>query len=235
MDIRVKHTITNRLLQKMDRDDLALLLPDLTSVELPPRKLLETANKAVEAIYFVQSGMVSVVANAGKGASIEVGLVGLEGMTGISAITGAMSSPGTTFSQAASVALKIGVTEFQSAVTQSPTLQKFLLLYVHTFLHQVAQNALAHALYTIEERAARWLLMAQDRIGGERIGLTHEVLSVMLGVRRPGVTTALGVLERNGLISVSRGAITILNRSQLSKLAGNSYGIAEAEYARVFG
>ena len=108
-----------------------------------------------------------------------------------------------------------------------------LLAYAHAFLIQVAETALSNGRRSVEQRLARWLLMSQDRIGGDKIALTHEFLALMLGVRRPGVTMALHVLEGNKLIRSTRGLITVLNRAGLEKAAGASYGIAEAEAQRV--
>jgi CRP-like cAMP-binding protein len=109
-----------------------------------------------------------------------------------------------------------------------------MLHYAHVFMVQTAQTALANGRSKVEERLARWLLMAHDRVGGDDLNLTHEFLGIMLGVRRSGVTVALGSLEDSGHIRASRGVITILNRKALERAAGGIYGVAEAEFKRLF-
>jgi len=107
--------------------------------------------------------------------------------------------------------------------------------YVHTYLVQVASTAYAHADYTVEERLARWILMCHDRLDDDEVPLTHQILGLMLGVRRSGVTTALHILEAKQIIKARRGRVTVLDRNRLVEFAADTYGIAEAEYARVIG
>jgi CRP-like cAMP-binding protein len=121
------------------------------------------------------------------------------------------------------------------AVEQSPALHRHLLRYGHAFVVQTAQTALANGRSKLEERLARWLLMANDRLDGNEVPLTHEFLSVMLGVRRPGVTTALDLLEKEGLVQAKRRAIAILDRTGLRKVFNGAYGAPEAEFKRLFG
>jgi len=120
-------------------------------------------------------------------------------------------------------------------VGNSSTLQPLLLLYAHTFLVQVTQTAKANARSSLDERLARWLLMAHDRLDTDDLDITHEFLSVMLGVRRSGVTVALNLLENSALISINRGVVTIVDRKGLRAAANGAYGVSEAEFDRVFG
>src|SRR5215207_9787454 len=108
-------------------------------------------------------------------------------------------------------------------------------LPVQAFMIQVGQTALANGCHTLEQRLARWLLMCHDRVDGDEVFTTHEFLSLMLGVRRAGVTDALKILEERGLISTKRGRVTVLDRMGLDGVAGDSYGVCEAEYARLIG
>ena len=117
----------------------------------------------------------------------------------------------------------------------SSTLRPLLLLYAYTFLIQTAQTAKANARSSLDERLARWLLMAHDRLETDDLNITHEFLSVMLGVRRSGVTVALNLLEGTALISINRGVVTIVDRKGLKAAANGAYGVTEAEYKRVFG
>src|SRR4030095_1660525 len=169
-------------------------------------------------VYFIERGFASVVAN-GTGRSIEVGLIGGEGMTGLAVVMGTDRSPHDTFMQVAGGGQRISSAKLRGAMEQSPALHRSFLRYGHAFVVQTAQTALANGRSKIEERLARWLLMAQDRLGGDEVPLTHEFLSVMLGVRRPGVTVALNLLEKQGLIRRMRGGVAILNRTALRKIS----------------
>jgi CRP-like cAMP-binding protein len=224
----------NRLLSRLSADDFGLLQPHLDAVDLPVRKQLENRNKAIENVYFIERGFASVVAN-GTGRSIEVGLIGWEGMTGLAVVMGTDRSPHDTFMQVAGGGQRISSAKLRGAMEQSPALHRSFLRYGHAFVVQTAQTALANGRSKIEERLARWLLMAQDRLGGDEVPLTHEFLSVMLGVRRPGVTVALDMLEKEGLIRAKRGVVAILSRTELRKISNGAYGAAEAELQRLFG
>jgi CRP-like cAMP-binding protein len=224
----------NRLLARLPQEEFGLLLPHLTAVDLPVRKQLERRNKLIEAAYFIEHGFASVVAN-GTGRSIEVGLVGREGMTGLSIILGSDRSPHETFMQIGGDGQRISSADLRRAIAQSPALHRALLLYCHAFMIQTAQTALANGRSKMEERLARWLLMAQDRLDGDDVPLTHEFLSVMLGVRRPGVTVALSLLEKKGLVHAKRSAVVIINREGLRKISNGAYGAPEAEFRRLLG
>jgi CRP-like cAMP-binding protein len=224
----------NRILSRLSPEEFGLLQPDLEAVELPVRKQLESRNKPIEAVYFIEHGFASVVAN-GTGRGIEVGLIGREGMTGLAVIMGSDRSPHDTFIQVAGDGQRISSVKLCQAVEESPALHRHLLRCGHAFVVQTAQTALANGRSKIEERLARWLLMANDRLDGNEVPLTHEFLSVMLGVRRPGVTLALDLLEKEGLIQAKRRAIAIIDRTGLRKTSNGAYGAAEAEFKRLFG
>lgn len=227
-------TSPNRVLARLSPDDFALLQPHLEALDLPVRKQLENRNKTIEHVYFIEHGFASVVAN-GTGRSIEVGLIGREGMTGLAVVMGTDRSPHDTFMQAAGDGQRISSAKVRSAMEQSPALHRSFLRYGHAFVVQTAQTALANGRSKIEERLARWLLMAHDRLDSDELPLTHEFLSIMLGVRRPGVTVALHLLEKQGLIRAKRGAVAILNRTGLRKISNGAYGAAEAEFQRSLG
>jgi CRP-like cAMP-binding protein len=225
---------TNLLLSRLSPEDLSLIRPHLKPVDLPLRHQLERPNRPIDHVYFLESGFASVVANASS-RGIEVGLIGREGMTGLPVLMGVDRSPHETFIQCAGHGSRIATGSLQKAIRQSETLHRTLLLYAHVMGLQATFTALANGRSKLEERLARWLLMAQDRIGRERISLTHEFLAIMLGVRRPGVTVALRILESLGLIRADRGTISILDRTGLERLSNGTYGGAEAEYTRLLG
>jgi CRP-like cAMP-binding protein len=214
----------NRILSSLSRADFGLLEPHLQAVELPLRKELEVRNKRVDHVYFMESGFASVVANGSTKPGIEIGIIGREGMSGLSVVLGSNGRAAhDTYMQMAGNGQRMRAANLRRAITQSVDLHHVLLLYVRSFLLQTASTALANGRSKIEERLARWLLMANDRIDGDQLRLTHEFLSLMLGVRRPGVTIALQELEREGLIAHRRGVITILDREGLKAHSNGAY------------
>lgn len=211
----------NHILSRLSRADFGLLEPHLEAVELPVRKQLEERNKRVEHVYFPESGFASVVANGVR--NIEVGIIGREGMSGLSVVLGSNEKPANeTYIQIAGKGQRMSAANLRDAIGASVSLHQTMLTYAHTFMVQTSQTALANGRSKIEERLARWLLMAADRVEGE-LALTHEFLSIMLGVRRSGVTTALQELERTGLIAHRRGFVTIHDREGLEEHANGTY------------
>lgn len=214
----------NRILSSLSRADFGLLEPHLQAVELPLRKELEARNKRVSHVYFMESGFASVVANGSTKPGIEIGIIGREGMTGLSVVLGTNDvAAHETYMQMAGNGQRMRAVKLREVIAQSVELHHVLLRYVRSFLLQTSSTALANGRSKIEERLARWLLMAQDRIGGDQLALTHEFLSLMLGVRRPGVTVALQELEREGLIANKRSTITILDREGLEAHSNGTY------------
>jgi CRP-like cAMP-binding protein len=213
----------NVLLSNLSAADFALLEPHLEPVDLPIRKVLERRNKPIKAVYFPESGFASVVANGESKHPIEVGLIGREGMTGLPVVLGGDRNDNETFMQAAGSGQCMPAGEFRKAIDSSQSLHRSLLRYAHAFLNQATRTAVANGRAKIEERLARWLLMAADRLDDRELPLTHEFLAMMLSVRRPGVTVAVQELERQGLITRKRGRIVILDREALEKLSNGTY------------
>ena len=223
----------NQLLAKLSLEDLALLRPGLQPVQLDIHHSLEAANEPISHVYFAESGFASMVAKDGDNRESEVGIVGREGVTGMSVLHGDDRSPIETYIQGAGSGHLLAVEVLRNAMEKSPTLRATLLRFAHSVAIQITYTALANSKVKADARLARWLLMAHDRGDGDRVELTHEFLALMLGVRRAGVTEALQALEERKLISNSRGKITIRNRKGLEKAANGSYGVPEAEYARL--
>jgi CRP-like cAMP-binding protein len=212
----------NRILSRLSDADKAILLPNLESVSLPLRLVLEAPNKPITHSYFVEYGLASIVAS-NKHKKLEVGLIGCEGVTGIPIILGNDRSPNETFIQVAGDAKRIPADKLRMALAKSSSLQKELLGFAHKFLNQTANTALSNGTATLEERLARWLLMANDRLKGDEVPLTHEFLSLMLGVRRAGVTIALNYLEKRAILNLSRRKIVITDRKGLQAAANGCY------------
>jgi CRP-like cAMP-binding protein len=203
MQQRTSRSSKNRILAGLSTADTALLNPDLELVTLKLRQVLEVPNKPIQHGYFIEDGLASIIA-ANKRKRLEVGLIGCEGVTGIPIVLGNDKSPNETFIQVAGTGHRIAADKLRKAIGRSPTLQSALLGFAHSFLNQTAGTALSNGTATLEERLARWLLMANDRLRGDEVPLTHEFLSLMLGVRRAGVTVALHYLEQRALVRLSR-------------------------------
>jgi CRP-like cAMP-binding protein len=213
----------NRVLARLARADLALLKPHLAPIDLPVSARLETANGRIDAVYFIERGFASVVADGRGKRGIEVGIIGREGLTGLALVLGHDRATHETYMQAAGSAQRISAAHLRKAMDQSVRLHRSLLRFAHAFLVQTTQTALANGRSKLEERLARWLLMAQDRIGGTEVPLTHRFLAVMLGVHRPFVTRTVQVLEQRGLIRAGRQVITIVDRDGLVKMSNGAY------------
>ncbi|TPK65516.1 Crp/Fnr family transcriptional regulator [Mesorhizobium sp. B2-4-19] len=219
----------NDILKTLAPEDFALLQPSMHRVELAIKARLEVSHQPIEHVYFPETGIASVVATMTGGRQSEVGIIGHDGVTGVAVILGQDRSPNETYIQVAGYGWCLPVEDLRLAITQSQTLREPLLRYAHAFLVQSSRTALVNGHSKIEERLARWLLMVHDRTEG-KIYLTHEFLATMLGAQRPGVTTALQMLEYRGLIHARRGEITIVDRPGMIKLTRGAYGEEEQRH-----
>jgi CRP-like cAMP-binding protein len=226
--------IIGTLLSRLAPQDFARLEPHLRPMDMPLRKSLEVRNRPIEYVYFFERGFASVVAN-GSSNGIEVGLIGREGMTGTAVVLGANRTPHDIFMQGPGNGWRISSEALRRAMAESPGLKALLLLFVQAFSIQMSHTAIANGRGKLEERLARWLLMAHDRSDGDRLQLTQEFLSQMLSVRRAGVNVALGLLAKTGTIRVTRGVIDIVDRPGLEEESNGIYGVPEKEYALLFG
>jgi CRP-like cAMP-binding protein len=226
----------NRLLRSFSNADAALLRPHLSHIELPLKYRLENINGVIEHVYFPESGIASTVSDSEQAAHshpIEIGLIGREGVTGIAVILGNHNSSHSIYMQAAGDGYRMEADALRTVMEESRTLHAVLLKFVKVFIAQITETALANGRSKIEQRLARWLLMADDRLDGPQLPLRHEFLAIMLGVRRPGVTEAIQALEGRGLIKATRGHIQVIDRDGLERGANGCYGASEAEYRRL--
>lgn len=230
MNIKSNHVLTSLLPR-----DLQALKPHLESVELRVMQKIEIPDQAIEYVYFPTDGIISVVANSRKGRGVEVGLIGWDGATAQAVMMGATRSTNACFVQVAGQGQRMKADVMRRAMRNSASLSDSLLLVVQTFVMQASNTAMANGLANIEQRLARWLLMADDRLIGDEIVLTHEILAVMLGVRRSGVTVALQGLAAKKLISSRRNTLAILDRRRLLKFAQEFYGPLQLEHKRLNG
>ena len=228
-------TVRNGLLRAMPPADFALLAPHLQPLATQLREDLVTAGQPITECYFPESGCASVVASH-MGREVEIGLIGREGLVGASPVLlGDDRTPYTSYVQLGGEMLGLPTPALLDAVERSASLRRLLLRYVQTQVVQAGQTTFAQTTLGLESRLARWLLMCHDRVDGDEILLTHEFLSVMLGVQRAGVTLALQNLEGGGRIRSRRKRIQILDRARLEALAAGTYGVPEAEYTRLIG
>ncbi len=223
----------NVLLAKLPANEQAAIAALFETVELRQRDILHEPLQPIEHLYFLDAGFSSDVVIDAGGETIEVGCVGREGFTGTPLILGAGSSPHRSFMETDGRASRISRVNLAFAMGESPTFSLLLFKFVHVFMIQIASTALADGRYGIQERIARWLLMCHDRMDGNDLPLTHDFLSLMLGVRRASVTDALHLLEGHGAIRGTRGLIIVRSRSLLKEIAGHCYGLPEAEYQRI--
>jgi CRP-like cAMP-binding protein len=225
----------NVLLSMLPPEQLRLIEPHLELVEVDIRHVLEHPHETIGHIYFPVSGLMSIVAKTEAGMCIEVGIFGREGMSGTSLATNDLQTPFMCYAQIAGTALRMTTSDFLSILRHAPALHSLLCKYNRAASIQTAYTALVNGKVKLEGRLARWLLMVDDRVADHNFKITHDFLSIMLGVHRPGVTLALQILEGHYCIKSERGRITIRDRDGLLAFAGKNYGASEAEYLRIFG
>lgn len=227
--------VRNHLLAGLTGEQRSLLLPHLEPVALRQRDVLERPGEPIAHIHFPDAGLLSVLAVGSKGERIEVAAVSRDGMTGLAVLVGDDRSPYETAVQIDGTGHRIGTEALRAVVRANEGVRERLLRYGQAFAVQAAFTALSNAHHIIEHRLARWLLIYQDRTGMDALPITHQSLSLTLGVRRAGVTVAIQVLEGHKLIKAMRGHVRVLSREGLIEAAQGSYGVAEAEYARLMG
>jgi CRP-like cAMP-binding protein len=225
--------IRNRLLCKLAASDWALLAPHLEAVTLRERQVIEVPQKPITHAYFLEIGVASVVAVDNEDHRIEVGVIGYEGVTGVPLIMGDHRAQHSTYMQIPGSGHRIAADRLRAAIAESEGLRALMLKSAQGFMIQTAHTALANGRAKLEERLARWLLMAHDRMTSNAVPLTHEFLAVMLGVRRAGVTVAIHSFEQRGFITTRRGELTMVNRTGIEGVAGSFYGTPEAELERL--
>jgi CRP-like cAMP-binding protein len=220
----------NRLLATLPKKEYERLLPNLKEIPLLFEDILYEPGEPILDVYFPTSGIVSLLAAVEDRATLEVGLVGREGMVGLPVFMEVKTSGNLAVVQGEGSAFKMKASAFRRECQDGSSLPRLLRRYSHSLLTQISQTAVCNRFHPIEARLARWLLMTRDRMGADEFKLTQEFLSNMLGVRREGVNKAASTLQQQQLISYSRGALTILNGAGLESLACQCYRIIKEEY-----
>jgi CRP-like cAMP-binding protein len=219
--------VQNSILRSIPEGEYNLLREYLQPAELPAQHILHEAGAKIEFAYFLNDGMASLVVLTSDGRSVEVAIVGKEGIVGTPLVVGLSRGPHRAVMQIVGSGLRIKSAHLMEVLNSAPEMRLIWNRYVLIQGLQVAQIAACNRLHDIEQRLARWLLMCQDRIGSETLLVTHEFLAQMLGTGRPSVTLAAGVLENAGLIENLRGTVKILNRKSLEEAACECYGVIQ--------
>lgn len=223
--------VTNKLLAALPKKDYEVLQRHLEEVPLLFAHVIYESGGPITDVYFPNSGIISVLAGSGERSTLEVGLVGKEGMIGLGAFLGVNSSHHRAVVQGAGSALKMKARHLREAWRNDGALPRVLLRYSHSVLTQMSQLAVCNQFHALEARLARWLLMTHDRIDGDEFQITQNFLSNMLGVRREGVSVAAGTLQKLGLIHYSRGRLTMVDRTGLEAKSCSCYGIMKNDKA----
>jgi len=219
--------VNNVILLSLPDEEYNLLRPHLEPAELPQYYIMHEPAEKIEFGYFLNQGMTSLVALSADGRSVEVGIVGREGMVGMSITVGLLRGTFRAIMQMSGCGVRIRSEIFQEVLCCAPTLQSKLSRFALMHGMQVSQLAACNRLHDVEQRLARWLLMCQDRVDSPVLPLTHEFLAQMIGTGRPSVTLAAGALESAGLIENMRGTVKVLNRKGLERAACECYGVIQ--------
>ncbi len=226
----------NGLLEALPEDVVARLAPQLERVSVTAGHFLYHAEEEIGHAYFPEVGtIISLLSASAEGESVEVGLVGSEGVACISAFLGSSTTPHEILVQGGGTALRIGAEALADAFERERALRAVLLRYTQALFVQIGQTALCNRVHTVEERMARWLLMTHDRTRSEQLSLTHDFLSRMLGTRRTSVTLVAGALKQAGLIGYRRGQLTLRDREGLESVSCECYETVKWHYARLVG
>jgi CRP-like cAMP-binding protein len=217
--------IYNEILRDLPRNESALVIPKLELVRLQPRQVLHEAGDTLRSAYFCNTGLISILSVLSDGKTVEVGLVGKEGLVGLPLIAGFRTSATRSIVQIEGTALRVDADALAVLLRQCPRLERKLQQFSQIMAMQTTQIAACNRLHEVEARLARWLLMSADRVGTASLALTQEVLGQMLGTRRSSVTVAAGILQKQGLISYTRGDVKIVQRAKLDQAACECYGL----------
>jgi CRP-like cAMP-binding protein len=233
MTIYSSAIVENQLLAALKPEDYQRLIPHLEVVSLTAKQILFQPGDRITHVYFPLEAIISLVSVMEDGSTVEVALIGKEGLVGAPTIIGDGITSYQAIVQIAGSALRFNSELFKTELNHSPSLQERLLIYLQALFVQVAQGAVCNRLHTIDQRLARWLLTVQDGIQTNEFYLTQEFIAEMIGIRRSSVTVAAGTLQQAGMIQYSRGRITILDREKLESATCECYRMIKQEFNRL--
>jgi CRP-like cAMP-binding protein len=223
----------NKILRLLPPAELAVLVERSELIEVKSKQIFWQPEQKLDYAYFPEDCVISLVTVMEDGDQVEAMTVGNDGFAGIPVFHEVETAKHKACGQISGVALRIAAKDFHQLARECPGLRRLLHRYSELVFETVAQSAACNRLHVIEQRCARWLLMSQDRVGRDSFDLTQEFLAEMLGVRRPGVTVAMGILEKAGLIAHGRGNITVVNRPGLEKASCECYRTIRARQAKL--
>jgi CRP-like cAMP-binding protein len=227
-----QHTIQNRILRSLPSEEYERIVPQLEDIRMKHGDVLSQPDEKIEYVHFPRRGIISVCAVMQDGSQVEVGVVGNEGMCGLPVLFGTESVPLQSMVQIPDGAVRMKAEAFKVEIEHCPHLRQSLMHYAQAFYVQAAQTAACNRLHPLDGRLARWMLMCQDRTQSDLLPLTHEVMSIMLGVRRAGVSVAANELRKANLIDYQRGLIRIIDRSGMEAFTCECYGVVRKEFDR---
>jgi CRP-like cAMP-binding protein len=225
----------NRLLGLLPAADYRRLSRHLERIPLTYRQSLYRARQPLGFVYFIETGVGSLVNTMANGQAAEVGTIGNEGVVGLPLLLGDDRAPTSVYVQVPGAGLRMTAARFSRELAESASMRTVMLRYAHALFNQVAQSATCNHFHSLHQRCCRWMLMTHDRMQSDEFLLTQEFLAMMLGVQRTGVSEAAGALQRVGLIRYRRGVVTILDRRGLQQRACECYGVAKREFDRLLG
>lgn len=228
-------THANRLLALLPARDYRRLHRHLERIPLTYRQSLYRARRPLDFVYFIETGVGSLVNTMANGQAAEVGTIGNEGVVGLPLLLGDDRAPTSVYVQVPGAGLRMPAARFSAELARSASMRLVMHRYAHALFNQVAQSAACNHFHSIQQRCCRWILMTHDRMESDEFLLTQEFLAMMLGVQRTGVSVAAGALQRAGLIRYRRGVVTILDRRGLRQGACECYGISKREFDRLLG
>jgi CRP-like cAMP-binding protein len=232
---RAKGFTENRLLATLPRKEYEKLLPLMDRVYLGLREIVYRRNEPIEYVYFPVDGLISLITVMADGSAVEVGTVGNEGMAGIPVFLGAVSMPGQAFCQVPGACLRMEAKAFRRVIAEDGVFRDLIQRYLQVLFNQIAQSTACNRLHPTGQRFARWVLMTHDRVGADTFPLTQEFLSLMLGVRRATISEIAGKLQKKGIITYSRGSMTVSDRRRLEATSCECYGVIREEFDRLLG
>lgn len=224
----------NRILAALPSAEYELVVPHLEKVSLKRGQILQMPDQRIDFLYFPTTCMISLLAALEGGETVETGVVGAEGLVGISVVLGVETSTSEALVQADGEAFRMKARALGPLIRNGGVLHDSLLRYIHTIFAQISQTAACNRAHSLSERLARWLLLTHDRLGRDEFEFTHEFLARMLGTRRAGVSVAASTLREAGAIGYTRGRVTILDRKGLENAACECYRIVKSEFDRLF-
>jgi len=227
------NSVPNHLLAALPAKDYARLLPDLESIAMPLGWVVYESGGHMGYVYFPTTCIVSLLYVMESGASAEIAISGNEGLVGISLFMGGESTPSRAVVQSAGEGYRVKADILKREFALGGEMQHLALRYTQALITQMAQTAVCNRHHTVDQQLCRWLLLSMDRLPGNELRMTQELIANMLGVRREGVTEAAGRLQAAGMIHYSRGHITILDRTKLEERVCECYGVVKIEYDRL--